>query len=35
MEMLTLDVPEDAMRKAFSNNPSRIVEALSAEGERS
>jgi predicted TIM-barrel fold metal-dependent hydrolase len=35
MEILTLDVPEDAMRKAFSNNPSRIVEALSAEGERS
>ncbi|MEF8882703.1 MAG: amidohydrolase family protein [Halapricum sp.] len=28
MEILTLDVPEDAMRKAFSNNPSRVVEEL-------
>lgn len=28
MEILTLDVPEDAMRKVFSKNPSRIIEAL-------
>jgi hypothetical protein len=28
MEILTLDVPEDAMRKVFSNNPSRVIEAL-------
>ncbi|MDT3436209.1 amidohydrolase family protein [Haloarcula sp. 1CSR25-25] len=28
MEILTLDVPEDAMRKVFSNNPNRVVEAL-------
>jgi predicted TIM-barrel fold metal-dependent hydrolase len=28
MEILTLDVPEDAMRKAFSNNPSRVIPAL-------
>ncbi|WP_276272297.1 amidohydrolase family protein [Haloarcula litorea] len=28
MEILTLDVPEDAMRKVFSNNPERVVEAL-------
>lgn len=28
MELLTLDVPEDAMRRAFSKNPSRVVEAL-------
>lgn len=28
MEILTLDVPEDAMRKVFTNNPSRVVEAL-------
>ncbi|MBV0901498.1 amidohydrolase family protein [Haloarcula salina] len=28
MEILTLDVPEDAMRKVFSNNPSRVVEEL-------
>lgn len=28
MELLTLDVPEDAMRKAFSNNPSRVIPAL-------
>ncbi|MFC6725898.1 amidohydrolase family protein, partial [Halobium palmae] len=28
MELLTLDVPEDAMRKAFSKNPSRVVPAL-------
>jgi predicted TIM-barrel fold metal-dependent hydrolase len=28
MEMLTLDVPEDAMRKAFDSNPSRVVPAL-------
>ena len=28
MEILTLDVPEDAMKKVFSNNPGRVVEAL-------
>lgn len=28
MEILTLDVPEDAMRKAFDRNPSRLVEGL-------
>ena len=28
MEILTLDVPEDAMRKAFSKNPGRVIDAL-------
>jgi hypothetical protein len=28
MEILTLDVPEDLMRRAFSKNPSRLVPAL-------
>lgn len=28
MELLTLDVPEDAMRRAFSANPSRVVSGL-------
>jgi predicted TIM-barrel fold metal-dependent hydrolase len=28
MEILTLDVPEDAMKKVFSKNPSRVVDAL-------
>ena len=28
MEILTLDVPEDAMRKAFSKNPARVVDEL-------
>lgn len=28
MEILTLDVPEDAMRKAFSKNASRVFEEL-------
>lgn len=28
MNILTLDVPEDAMRRVFSKNPSRVVEAL-------
>jgi len=28
MEILTLDVPEDSMKKVFSNNPGRVVEAL-------
>jgi predicted TIM-barrel fold metal-dependent hydrolase len=32
MELLTLDVPEDAMTKAFSKNPSRVVDALAADG---
>ena len=30
MEVLTLDVSEDAMRKAFSNNPGRVIPALEA-----
>ncbi len=29
MEILTLDVPEDAMRRAFSGNAARLVPALS------
>ncbi|MFB6108626.1 MAG: amidohydrolase family protein [Haloplanus sp.] len=29
MELLTLDVPEDAMRRAFTHNPARVVSALS------
>jgi predicted TIM-barrel fold metal-dependent hydrolase len=33
MELLTLDVPEDAMRKAFAKNPARLVDALAPEGE--
>lgn len=28
MELLTLDVPEDGMRKAFSKNPARVVPVL-------
>ncbi|MCU4718819.1 amidohydrolase family protein [Halapricum hydrolyticum] len=28
MEILTLDVPQDAMRKAFSNNAGRVLEEL-------
>ena len=28
MEILTLDVPEDAMKKVFSNNPTRVIEEL-------
>ncbi len=31
MEILTLDVPEDAMRKVFTRNPSRVIEALSVD----
>lgn len=31
MEILTLDVSEDAMRKTFSNNPERVIPALGAE----
>ncbi|WP_049971257.1 amidohydrolase family protein [Haladaptatus cibarius] len=31
MEILTLDVPEDAMRKVFTKNPSRVVAGLSVE----
>jgi len=34
METLTLDVPEDAMRRVFSKNPGRVVEALAPAGER-
>ena len=34
MEILTLDVPEDAMRKVFDKNPSRVVDALAPEGDR-
>jgi predicted TIM-barrel fold metal-dependent hydrolase len=33
MEILTLDVPEDAMRKVFTNNPSRVVEELAPSGD--
>jgi hypothetical protein len=29
MEILTLDVPEDAMRKVFTNNPERVLAELS------
>ncbi|WP_302080935.1 amidohydrolase family protein [Salinibaculum rarum] len=29
MEVLTLDVPEDAMKKVFSKNAARVIEALS------
>ncbi|WP_324760386.1 amidohydrolase family protein [Haloarcula montana] len=28
MEILTLDIPEDAMKKAFSNNPGRVFDPL-------
>lgn len=28
MEVLTLDLPEDAMRRAFDENPARVFEAL-------
>lgn len=31
MEILTLDVPQDAMKKIFSNNPGRVVDALALE----
>jgi len=34
MEILTLDVPEDAMRKVFSNNPGRVIDALAPAGEQ-
>jgi predicted TIM-barrel fold metal-dependent hydrolase len=30
MALLTLDVPEDAMRRAFSKNPSRVVPGLAS-----
>jgi predicted TIM-barrel fold metal-dependent hydrolase len=33
MEILTLDVPEDAMRKVFSNNPGRVFDPLAPAGE--
>jgi predicted TIM-barrel fold metal-dependent hydrolase len=33
MEVLTLDVPEDSMRRVFSKNPSRAIAELSAGGE--
>lgn len=32
MEILTLDVPEDAMKKVFSKNPARVVEELAPSG---
>jgi len=32
MEILTLDVPEDAMRRVFSKNPSRVIPQLSPAG---
>ncbi|WP_136688231.1 amidohydrolase family protein [Halorhabdus amylolytica] len=28
MEILTLDVPEDAMRRVFTKNPARVIDAL-------
>ena len=31
MEILTLDVPQDGMRKVFTKNPSRVIEALAPE----
>jgi predicted TIM-barrel fold metal-dependent hydrolase len=34
MEILTLDVPKDAMRKVFSNNPGRVVNALAPAGDQ-
>ncbi|USZ68952.1 amidohydrolase family protein [Halorussus salilacus] len=33
MEILTLDVPEDAMRKVFDKNPSRVIDGLARDGE--
>jgi predicted TIM-barrel fold metal-dependent hydrolase len=33
MEILTLDVPEDGMRKVFTKNPCRLIEALAPESE--
>jgi predicted TIM-barrel fold metal-dependent hydrolase len=27
-ELLTLDVPEDGMRKVFTNNPARVIDGL-------
>ncbi|WP_136716348.1 amidohydrolase family protein [Halorientalis salina] len=32
MEILTLDVPEDSMRRVFSKNPSRVIEELGPSG---
>jgi hypothetical protein len=32
MEILTLDVPEDSMRRVFSKNPSRVIEELGPAG---
>jgi len=32
MEILTLDVPEDSMRRVFSKNPSRVIEELAPAG---
>jgi hypothetical protein len=32
MEILTLDVPEDAMKKVFSRNPARVIEELGPSG---
>lgn len=32
MEILTLDLSEDKMRKAFSKNPSRVIPALGPDG---
>ncbi|MEF8757628.1 MAG: amidohydrolase family protein, partial [Halobacteriales archaeon] len=34
MEILTLDLSEDKMRKAFSRNPSRVIPVLGPDGER-
>ncbi|MFW6385128.1 MAG: amidohydrolase family protein [Halodesulfurarchaeum sp.] len=32
MEILTLDVPEDAMKRVFTKNPIRVIPGLDAEG---
>jgi hypothetical protein len=34
MEVLTLDVPEDAMGRVFSDNAGRVIDALAPAGER-
>jgi hypothetical protein len=31
MEILTLDVPEDAMKRVFTKNPSRVIPGLDSE----
>jgi predicted TIM-barrel fold metal-dependent hydrolase len=34
MEILTLDVSEDKMHRAFSKNAARVIDALAPEGEQ-